>query len=379
MKVNNQFKNLMCGVAGIYHYKGLGKPVDRELLMKMTLVLRHRGPDDYGYYINDSIGIGLGHRRLSIIDLSSAGQQPIPNEDSKCWITYNGEIYNHKIYRRELESRGHLFRGTSDAETLLHLLEERGPACLADLYGIFAFAFWDEKEHILTLARDPLGVKQLYYYDDGTSIIFANEIKAILEFNKELCKIDNEAINQYLHFHTTLFDKTFFRDIKQLRAGEFLQITRKGDLRKIYWQVKSFESRGGSPEANVKMLSEQLALVIDSQLMADVPVGSFFSGGINSSTVAAFAKQAGKPPACFGIYFNDKSVIDERPFQEASARSLGLELHLTTIDGSTFPDDLMRLIYFQDEPVIGAAMFPMYYVSKLASDHVKVCLGGREP
>jgi asparagine synthase (glutamine-hydrolysing) len=365
----------MCGIAGIFNYFDPDRPVDRELLVRMTRLLEHRGPDDEGFYVDGSIG--LGHRRLTIVDLTPTGHQPMPNTDRSCWITYNGEFYNHGTFRQRLLSKGHTFRGTSDTETLLHLIEEEGPESLRDVAGIFAFGYWDGRRRELTLARDPLGVKQLYYYDDGRRIIFASEIKALLECRDVPRELDPEAINQYLHFHTTLFDRTFFKHIRQLRAGEYLQISRTSVPRRTYWKVEDFRPHGGSTEEQIAELKDQLTEVVGDQLMSDVPIGAFFSGGVDSSAVAAMALRNGKPPACFGVHFTDQGVVDERPYQEAAAKALGLDLHLITLDGSTFPEDLMRLIYYQDQPVIGAAMFPMYMVSRLAAKQVKVCLGGQ--
>ena len=365
----------MCGIAGIFHYSAAEMPVNQHLLVRMTRVMRHRGPDDEGFYIEGPLG--LGHRRLSIVDLSTTGHQPMSNEDGKYWISYNGEFYNHGEFRKTLEKQGHKFRGTSDTETLVHLLEEEGLNSLRNIAGIFAFAFWDVNQRILTLVRDPLGVKQLYYHDNGKRIVFASEIKALLECDDVPRKFDPEAVNQYLHFHTALFDRTFFKDIKQLRAGEYLQVTQEGIKKRIYWRVNDFGSFDRGAEHTVEELRERLSVVVADQLMSDVPVGSFFSGGIDSTALAAFAARLGKPSPCFGVHFTNQGVIDERPYQEAAAKALGLQLHLITLDGSRFPDDLMKLIYYQDEPVIGTAMFPMYYVSRLASEHVKVCLGGQ--
>jgi asparagine synthase (glutamine-hydrolysing) len=365
----------MCGIAGIFNYAEPDCPVDRELLVRMTRVLEHRGPDDEGFYVDGPIG--FGHRRLTIVDLTPTGHQPMPNTDRSSWLTYNGEFYNHSDFRRRLLSAGHVFRGTSDTETLLHLIAESGPDALHDVSGIFAFGYWDVRRQELTLARDHLGVKQLYYHDDGRRLIFASEIKALLQCADIPRDVDFEALNQYLHFHTPLFDRTFFRHIKQVRAGEYLQISRTRSRRKIYWQVEDFQPLATSVEEQVSELREKLLDVVSDQLMADVPVGAFFSGGIDSSAVAAMASRTGKKPVCFGVHFSDQGVVDERPYQEAAAKVLGLDLHLITLDGSSFPEDLMRLIYYQDEPVIGAAMFPMYTVSRLAAKQVKVCLGGQ--
>jgi asparagine synthase (glutamine-hydrolysing) len=365
----------MCGIAGIYNYADPDRPVDRDLLTRMTRLLAHRGPDAEGFYVDGNLG--LGHRRLSIVDLSPTGAQPMPNEDRTCWISYNGEFYNHSAFRPELLSKGHRFRGPSDTETMLHLLEERGPQALADAAGIFGLAFWDSRPRRLILARDPLGVKQVYYHDNGRRIVFASEIKSLLLCPEVPRDPDLEGINQYLHFHSALFERTFFRDIRQLRAGEYLEIGRYGTHLRAYWAIRDFTSFREPPALLVEELRGQLGEIVKDQTMADVPVGSFFSGGIDSSAIASYAARSGKPPLCFGFHFTGQGVTDERPYQEAAAKALGLDLDLTTMDGSTFPDDMTRLMYHQDEPVIGAAMLPMYYVSRLAAGKVKVCLGGQ--
>ena len=365
----------MCGIVGIFHYAEPDRPIDRDLLARMTHAIAHRGPDGEGFYIKDNLG--FGHRRLSIVDLSPTGAQPMSNEDGTCWITYNGEFYNHASFRDRLSARGHRFRGPSDTETLLHLMEETGPEALSEATGIFAFAFWNSRTHRLTLARDPLGVKQVYYHDDGRRIVFASEIKALLLCPDVPRDPDLEGINQYLHFHSVLFERTFFRSIRQLRAGEYLEVGRYGAKLRSYWSVRDFTRSSKTPEQLIEELRVQLGDVVKDQLMSDVPVGSFFSGGIDSSAVAVYASRSGKRPVCFGVHFTGQGVIDERPYQETAARALGLELQLITMDGSSFPDDMTRLMYHQDEPVIGAAMFPMFYVSQLAARQVKVCLGGQ--
>jgi len=365
----------MCGIAGIYNYAEPDRPVDGDLVVRMTRVLAHRGPDDEGFYISGPVG--LGHRRLSIVDLSATGHQPMANGDETCWITYNGELYNHSKFRKQLTDKGCRFRGSSDTETLLHLIEEEGPDALSNAAGIFAFAFWDARKACLTLVRDPLGVKQLYYHDDGRRIVFASEIKALLQCDDVPRHPDPEAVNQYLHFHTSIFEKTFFHDIHQVRAGEYIQITRYGRRSRIYWEVNDFTPLEQPIERLVESLRAELSSTVGEQLMSDVPVGAFFSGGIDSSSIAAYASRNGKRPTCFGVHFSNQGVADERPYQEAAAKALGLDLHLITLDGSSFADDLMRLLYHQDQPVIGAAMFPMAYVSQLAAQQVKVCLGGQ--
>ncbi|MDP1921624.1 MAG: asparagine synthase (glutamine-hydrolyzing) [Myxococcales bacterium] len=365
----------MCGIAGVFHYAQPERPVDRELLTRMTRVLHHRGPDDEGFHIDGPIG--LGHRRLSIVDPTPTGKQPMGTADGGAWLSYNGELYNHLAFRPRLASKGFTFRGSSDTETLLYLLSQDGPGALTDSLGIFGFAFWDARHKRLILARDPLGVKQVYYHDDGKRIVFASEIKALLECPDVPREADPEAINQYLHFHTPLFDRTFFKNVKQVRAGEYLEVNQHGPRARVYWQLDGFERRTTTPERQVEELRELLGTVVGDQLMSDVPVGSFFSGGVDSSAVAAFAKNRGQRLRCFGVHFTNQGVIDEREYQEKAAAALGLDLELTTLDGSTFPDDLPRLMYFQDQPVIGAALLPMFAVSQLAARKVKVCLGGQ--
>jgi asparagine synthase (glutamine-hydrolysing) len=293
------------------------------------------------------------------------------------WISYNGEFYDHTDFRPALQSRGYQFVGTSDTETLLYLIAERGPAILSEVAAIFALAHWDRKARRLTLARDALGVKQLYLHDDGRRVAFASEIKALLECPGVPRLPDAGAVNQYLHFHTPLFERTFFSRIQQVLPGEFIEFQPGRVTRRKYWSLNDFSPRGGSASDNVEALREQLQCIVGQQLMSDVPVGAFLSGGIDSTAVASFAARAGRAPHCFGVHFSQQGVLDERPYQEAAARAIGLELDLITLDGSTFPADLAQALYYQDQPVIGAAMLPMYQVARLAARHVKVCVGGQ--
>lgn len=365
----------MCGFAGVFHYGDRERPVDRRSLVAMTRSLGHRGPDGEGFYVDGPVG--LGHRRLAIVDLSETGAQPMLTPDRRAVIAYNGELYNHRVFRQRLEARGHRFRGSSDTETLLHWMREDGPDALERAEGIFTFALWEKDSETLTLARDPLGVKQLYLHDDGTRVVFASEIKALLVREDVPRRVDPEAVNEYLHFHTPLFDRTFLRDVKVLRPGSFVRYTARGPSERRYWALDDFRWRTEAPEAQVEALRGVVRTVVRDQLMSDVPVGSFFSGGIDSTAVAAFAAKEGLPPQCFGVHFTGQGVIDERPFQESAAKRLGLPLDLITLDGSTFPDDLRTLLYYQDQPLIGAAMLPMFAVAKLASSKVKVCVGGQ--
>jgi asparagine synthase (glutamine-hydrolysing) len=365
----------MCGIAGIFHYAEPGRQIDRNLLEAMTRAVEHRGPDASGIHIDGPIG--LGHRRLAIIDLSDTGAQPMRIADGSGVLVYNGEFYNHRDFRARLEQRGVRFRGSSDTETLLHLMREFGPDALEDAAGIFGFAYWDRKQQKLTLARDPLGVKQVYYHDDGSRILFASEIKALLADPGVRREVDPQAVSEYLHFHTPVFERTFFKGIRQVRAGECMTFGRYHSAARTYWALHDFEKAKLETEQHVEELAQRIGGVVKDQMMSDVPVAAFFSGGIDSTAVAAFASRNGSLARCFGVHFAKQGVIDERPYQEAAAKSLGLDLQLTTLDGGSFPEDLRRLLYFQDQPVIGPAMFPMHAVSQLAAREFKVCLGGQ--
>lgn len=364
----------MCGLVGFYSYADPERTVDRRVLEAATRRLRHRGPDDEGFYVDGALG--LGHRRLSIVDLSPTGHQPMVDPATGRVLAYNGEFYDHRRFRPRLESHGVRFRGTSDTETLLHLLGLDGPGCMADASGMFAFAWWDAPRRRLILARDPLGVKQLYVHDDGHRIVFASEIKALLAFPDVPRQIDPDGVNQYVHFHTPLAERTCFAGIRQVPAGEYLEIDRHGVRARRYWQLDGVDRRH-TAESAVPALQDLLREVVSDQLMSDVPVGVFFSGGIDSTAVAAIAAQAGHRLRLFGVHFSGSEVPDERPYQEAAAKALGLDLELTTVPADRFPDDLFRAMYFQDEPVIGSAMLPMMHVSALAAKKVKVVLGGQ--
>ncbi len=365
----------MCGIAGVFNYANPEEPVDRALVARMTQLLQHRGPDDDGLFVKGAVG--LGNRRLAIVDLHATGHQPMADDEASCWLTYNGEFYNHRDFRERLVGKGVRFRGTSDTETMLYLLRDQGPGALAAVAGIFSLAYWNARQHRLLLARDPVGVKQLYFHDNGSRIAFASEIKALLSCPDLPREIDPEAVNQYLHFHTPLFHRTFFKHIQQVRPGEYLVVDASGVHARRYWNLDGFDPRQESSDEAVEQLRDLLKNVVGEQLMSDVPVGCFFSGGIDSTAIAAFAKANGVTPQCFGVHFSNQGVIDEEPYQRAAAKALGVPLELTTVDGSAFGDDLMRLTYYQDQPVIGSAMIPMYHVSRLAAQHVKVCLGGQ--
>lgn len=367
----------MCGIAGILYFDSQ-TPVDPRVLQRMTRVLRHRGPDDEGYHFGP--GIGLGNRRLSIVDVEG-GHQPMANEDGSLWITLNGEIYNHADFRDWLANRGHRFQTRADTEVVLHLYEEYGSECPRRLNGIFGFALWDEPRRRLLLARDHLGVKPLYYYSDGRLLLFASEIKALLEFPGFASQLDEQAVAEYFHFGTPWGPRTFFRGVRLLEPGHIL-IAEKGELHeKCYWNVDY------SPDRRAKLSHEGTALeelrsllegAVKGQLMSDVPVGCFLSGGIDSSVLTVLAsRHYSEKLHVFSAAFDPGSLYDETPYAATVAKQAGAEHHSIYLEPDEFRSVLPRLIWHLDEPRIGASIFPQFYVSRLARQHVKVCLGGQ--
>ena len=365
----------MCGITGAFNYRDGSGDWTRDDVVRMTRLLAHRGPDGEGVIHEGPVA--LGHRRLAIVDLSATGFQPMETLDRRAVMVYNGEFYNHLEFRPRLEARGVRFRGSSDTETLLYLMAEYGRDALKDVAGIFGFAFWDRRLQRLHLARDPIGVKQVYFHDDGRRLVFASEIKALVPFPGVPARPDVEGVNQYLHFHTPLFDRTLFHGISQLQPAETMEVTGSGTRKKRYWALDGFEPKWNDPGEAIDDLRGTLSKVVREQLMSDVPVGAFFSGGIDSSAVVSFATRSTSPIQCFGVHFSGYSVVDERPYQEAAARAIGVPLTLISVSSKSFPEDMARLLYYQDQPIIGAAMIPMYHVSRLAAGHVKVCLGGQ--
>src|SRR5262245_46976096 len=273
----------MCGLTGIFNYRTL-EPVSRRVLQAMNDTLVHRGPDDEGFYIADEIG--LGHRRLSIIDLA-AGRQPMTNEDGSVWVVFNGEIYNFAELHGLLESKGHRFKTRSDTEVIVHLYEEKGEECFRELRGMFAIAIWDQRRKKLVLARDRVGKKPLYYYDDGSRIIFGSEIKAILQVPGIPRDIDPEAVSDYFSLLYVPAPKSIFRNIRKLLPGHSLVASEQGLHQSEYWDLSFAETDDLSEKQWSEKLLEALREAVRIRLMSEVPLGAFLSGGVDSSSVVA--------------------------------------------------------------------------------------------
>ncbi len=372
----------MCGIAGIFN-RAQPCPVEEAELRRMLALLRHRGPDEFGMLLDGEIG--LASARLSIIDLSG-GSQPIANEDETLWIVFNGEIFNYVELAAELEARHHCFRTASDTEVILHLFEEFGPGCLHRLNGQFAIAIWDRRRRSLFLARDRLGVRPLFYSQTGFGeLVFGSEIKALLCHPNVQAELDPAIVAEIFRFWAPLPPRTVFRNIVELPAGHFLEADAAGIRIQRYWENR-FPEASGQPratpgEGQIQELIEQFReLLIDScriRLRADVPVGAYLSGGLDSSTIASVVRRyASNRLVTFSIAFTDQE-FDESSFQREMAAHLDTEhhvIHATHADiGRVFPE----VIWHAEVPVLRTAPAPMFLLSKLVRDSgFKVVLTG---
>ncbi len=364
----------MCGICGKLNFD-LGAAVDRGLVQGMLETIRHRGPDDEGVYVNP--GIGLGHRRLSIIDLNT-GHQPLSNEDGTVWIVFNGEIYNYRELRSLLLSKGHTLRTQTDTEVIVHLYEELGADCLEKLRGMFAFAIWDERRKTLFLARDRVGIKPLYYYRNGESLIFASEIKAILADPSVPNEIAPEIIDRFLTFRYLPGEETLVKGVNKLPPGCYL-LSKNGRTEvRQYWDLDfSKPRRRGSLKQAERELETLLAETVDLHMIADVPVGVLLSGGVDSTAVLSFAVEKTKEEVnTYTVGFSNPGVADERPYAKLAAETFKTRHHEMTITAADFFDFMPRYVWHMEEPVCEPPAIAMYYVSKLARDDVKVLLSG---
>ena len=368
--------DLMCGICGIY-YLDREREVEEETLTRMARSMRHRGPDDEGFYINGNLG--LGHQRLSIIDLSVLGRQPMSNEDNSLWIVCNGEIYNYLELRQQLVARGHRFRSHSDTEVILHLYEDDGAECVNQLNGMFAFAIWDAREHVLFAARDHFGIKPFYYAFNDEFFIFASEIKALFQTELIQPRPNPAGLIDYLTFQFCLGEKTLFQDIHRLLPGHTLLLKPGGALRtNKYWDLDFSIDTDHTEDYFEHRLLTLLEDAVRLQLRSDVPLGAHLSGGLDSSTITSLASSLlGTPIKTFSGGFKDAPHYDETPYARVVAKHVGTDHYEVFPTADDFVEVMPRLIYYMDEPAAGPGLFPQYFVSKLASQHVKVVLGGQ--
>src|SRR6266446_3057352 len=361
----------MCGICGVWEYGAAEGRVERALIERMRDVMTHRGPDDAGDLIFDDARGGFGFRRLSIIDLSPAGHQPMRGCTDRVWLVFNGEIYNHLQLREGLEQRGHVYASRTDSETILHLYEERGLDFVHDIEGDYAIALWDADGEQLVLARDRAGVKPLYFYQQNVRFIFASEIKAILEHPAVTPEVSEEALYHYLTFLTTPAPQTLFRQIQKLPAAHMLVIDRAGKARITqYWDaLPPLSPIVRSETEHQQNILDLLRASIKKRMMADVPFGVFLSGGVDSSAnVALMSELMTQPVRTFTVGFHDTEELNELDSARAISKRFGTDHHEVMIGREEMMKFLPELVFHQDEPIADPVCVPLYYVSKLAHD-----------
>jgi asparagine synthase (glutamine-hydrolysing) len=361
----------MCGICGIYHYRN-GKEPERETLERMNNVLVHRGPDKSGMHIDGALGIAM--RRLIIID-PETGDQPQFNEDKTVSVICNGEIYNFRSLRSELEARGHRFSSRSDCEVIVHLYEEMGVECLQRLQGMFALAVWDAAKKLLFLARDRIGIKPLYYADHEGTFLFASETKSIYQYREFPREISAAGLHHYLSLNYVPAPYTLVEGLRQVMPGEYLVCSKDGVKRSIYWDLDfTADSSLGEKEWQSKV-ADKLRDCVESHLVSDVPFGAFLSGGIDSSGVVAYMSELMKEPvSTFSIDFKEKSYSESR-FARAAAKRFKSQHHEITVS----PDVvklLEPLVWYADDPLADSSMIPVYLLSSFAKEHVTMVLTG---
>ena len=362
----------MCGICGKLNFDA-SKPVDESHLRQMCAVIAHRGPDDEGMYVDKNVG--LGNRRLAIIDLSPTGHQPMSNEDKSIWITFNGEIYNFPELRERLKKQGHFFSSNSDTETIVHLYEEHGTDCVKHLRGMFAFALWDSGHQRLFLARDRVGQKPLVYTIVNNSLIFGSEIKCILQDPSVKREVDLEAIHHYLTYQYVPSPRTAFSDIKKLPPGHIL-VCEKGQIKvERYWDLSYAPKVRMAEEEYGERILELLHEATKLRLISDVPLGAFLSGGIDSSSVVAMMSQlSSEPVKTYSIGFEEQS-FNELKYARIVAERFGTDHHEFIVKPNAI-DVLPRLIWHYNEPYADSSAIPTYYVAKVTRQHVTVALNG---
>ncbi len=362
----------MCGIAGRVNFRSEA-PVSGELIRGMCDLLAHRGPDGDGTYVKGAVG--LGHRRLAIIDLSAAGRQPMSTDDGRLWVTYNGEIYNFRSLRAELEGRGHVFRTRTDTEALLLAYREFGIDCLSRLRGMFAFAIWDAEARTLFAARDRLGQKPLYYRLDGDGLEFASEIKAFLANERFEPKPRLEALSHYLSYQYVPAPLTAFEGVSRLPPAHYL-LLENGKLRvDRYWKLSYAKKRRLGEEEACRELVDRLEEAVKLRLISDVPLGAFLSGGIDSGSIVALMARAGSERVkTFSIGFDEKEY-DELAYARMVADRYGTDHHEMIVRPQAV-EILPSLVWHYDQPYADSSAIPTYYLAQMTRRHVTVALNG---
>jgi asparagine synthase (glutamine-hydrolysing) len=361
----------MCGICGVYHYRGDGR-VDEPQLKRMTDVIAHRGPDDDGFWVSPEGRLGLGFRRLAIVDLAG-GHQPMTNESGSAWIVFNGEIYNHRKLRGPLEAAGHVYRTVSDTETILHQWEESGDDVPTRLTGMFGLGIYDLSTRRLLLARDRIGIKPIYWHDDGSTFVFASEIKALFEHPTVRRALNRKKVAEYLAYLAVAPPDTLFEGVHKLRAGHTMGVRAETgpETPRRFWNPlpKPDAPVISDPAEGVRLVRDTLDAAVEARLMSDVPFGAFLSGGIDSSAIVALmSRHMDRPVDTFSIGYRDDPSFNEYEYARHVARLFGTNHREVLIGHDDFKAFLPKLIHHQDEPISDPVCVPLYYVAKLARD-----------
>src|SRR5579864_2951521 len=368
----------MCGICGIVNFDPTDF-VDPAVVQSMSEVVSHRGPDDDGFFVEGRVG--LGFRRLSIIDLSG-GRQPIFNEDGSAAIIFNGEIYNYRDLAAELATAGHTFKTRSDTETILHAYEEYGEDCVHHLRGMFVFAIWDRRKRRLLLARDRLGVKPVYYYRSNRFFAFASEIKALLEIPSVPREVDAESLDLYLSLRYVPGPRTMFKNIFRLQPGHVLVMDDTGVRINKYWDINYSDPGPQSPQYFLERFQELLEESVRMRLIAEVPLGVFLSGGLDSSAILALMSKVagGDRVKTFSVGYEASGAKDEEAnefeYARLATKAFAAEHHEYRLSPKEFEDFVPSLVWHLDEPMADPSSIPLYFISKLAREHITVVLSG---
>ncbi|MDQ4090353.1 MAG: asparagine synthase (glutamine-hydrolyzing) [Actinomycetota bacterium] len=364
----------MCGIAGEHHFNS-ATPADPARVEAMAQAIAHRGPDDKGMFVSGPVG--LGFRRLSIIDVAG-GHQPMSNPSETVWVAFNGEIYNFRELRRELEGHGHTFRTRSDTEVIIHAYEQWGPAALGHLNGMFAMAIWDSSRERLLLARDRAGVKPLYYHLASDRISFGSEIRAVVAGLDARPRLDPVALNLFLRYRYTPSPLTPYEGIRKLAAGTLLVIENGVARTERWWDYEGtpLDVSVSTATADLRDLYNQ---AVERQLVSDVPLGLLLSGGVDSGLLLALMNQHGADWRTFTVGFGSSFADDELALASETARRLGSQHAQVQIDQQTFESSLSRIVSIVEEPVASASIVPMFFLCALAREHVTVALMGQGP
>jgi asparagine synthase (glutamine-hydrolysing) len=359
----------MCGICGVVYFDD--RPVDRDLIVRMSDAQSHRGPDESGVKVSGRAG--LGHRRLSIIDLST-GQQPLSNEDGSVWIVFNGEIYNYGELHERLKG-SHAFRTRSDTETIVHLYESCPNGFVKELRGMFSFALWDEPRRTLILARDRVGKKPLYYYADKDKLVFGSEIKSILQHPDLRLDVDEQAVSDYVSLGYVPAPKSIYQAIRKVRPGHYLKVIDRRIEEIKYWDLSFQQAPEASEQQWQERILDALTEAVDIRLMSEVPLGAFLSGGVDSSAVVATMSRILARPVKTATIGFEEDAFDESGFAREVARYLGTDHHERRVTADTIAT-IEKLVWHYDEPFADSSALPTYFVSQAARDVVTVALSG---